>query len=127
MSRILIALGAAALAIGHALASPAVTATPTIMRASPSSKAAVVQAIPANAEIEVDGCGKVWCHASWRSRAGFVRVEAVAALPAGEPYPPEPPPPVVVAPFYPPPYPWGPGYYYGPGVGFGFGYHHWRY
>lgn len=124
MSRIPIALGAAALAIGPAFATPALTATPTIMRASPSARAAAVQAIPANAEIEVDGCGKVWCHASWRSRAGYVGVAAIAPPAMGEPGPyPYPPPP---APLY-PPYPWGPGYYDGPGFGFGFGYHRrWR-
>jgi hypothetical protein len=96
------------------------------MRAGPGAKAAFVQAIPANAEIEVDDCGKLWCRASWRNRSGYVAVTAVAPLPVGEgeAYP---PPPVVVAPLYPPPYAWGPGYSYGPAFGWGFGYHrHWR-
>ena len=121
MWRIALALGALALAAGPAFASPALTAAATIMRAGPSSKAAVVQAIPANAEIEVDDCGKVWCRASWRDRSGYVAVAVVAPLPVreGDAYP---PPPLVVAPLY-PPYAWGPGYYYGPAFGWGFGYH----
>ena len=46
MRRILVVLGMSTLISGQALASPALTSSPTIMRASPSPKARVVQAIP---------------------------------------------------------------------------------
>ena len=84
---------------GPALASPAMTVMPTVMRQSPSSHSPILQSIPANAEIDVSGCGRAWCTASWRDISGFVPTRAVAA----DQYAPAPtyeyaPPPVVVAP-----------------------------
>lgn len=96
-----------------ALASPAMTVMPTLMRQSPSSHSAILQSIPANAEIDVSGCGTAWCTASWRNISGFVPTRAVAAdqgAPAPGYYA---PPPVVVAPV---------PFFYG---GYGYG-HHWR-
>ena len=54
------------------------------MRAAPSFNAAVVQSIPANAQIDVTNCGKMWCSASWRDIPGFVRVTALAPPPEGD-------------------------------------------
>lgn len=106
---------------GVACASPAMTNVPTTMRNAPNSQAGVVQTIPANAEIDVSGCGRIWCSASWRDMPGFIRASAISASP-GEPplvnsdYPPPPPgaavviaPPLIVAPFG---CCWGGGYYY---------------
>ena len=108
MRRLPTALALSLVFAGSALAGPAMTTTNTLMRESPNSHARVVQPIPANAQIDVQGCGPVWCSASWRNMDGFVRVSAVA--PGGGPPlaygGPPPPPPVVVAPF-------GFGYYYG--------------
>jgi hypothetical protein len=97
---------------GAALASPAMTIEPTTMRQSPNSHAAVVQSIPPNAQIEITGCGKVWCSASWRDIPGFVRASSINATPGAPPlvnsYAPPPPPPgpvyvgpppLVIAPF----------------------------
>lgn len=104
---------------GAAMAEPAMTTKPTQMRASPSSHAHVVQSIPANAQIDVSGCGAVWCSASWRDLSGFVPAKAVVANAGGAPLvysdPPPPvyaPPPVVFAPF-------GCCFY-----GYGYGWHH---
>jgi len=98
---------------GPALASPALTTSPAQMRDAPSPYGRVVQSIPPNAEIDVRGCGEVWCSASWRDISGFVPAGAIAVGPDA---PPQAPigvaPPVVVAPF-------GWGYAYGWG-------HPWR-
>ena len=111
------------LAAGAAEAYPALTTAPTTMRASPSFHAAVVQSIPANAEIEVNGCGQVWCSASWRDLSGFVHVTVVGAPPVDMAAPPPvyAPPPVVIAPPIAPYYGWGwrPGW-----GGYGYGYRH---
>jgi uncharacterized protein YraI len=106
---------ALSLAAGVAAARPAMTGEPATMRAAPSSHARIVQHIPANAQIDIEGCRDRWCAASWRNLDGYVRVEAIGASAGG---------PVVTAP--PPPY----GYYGGPvvvGPVFGFGYYHRRY
>ncbi len=108
MRRLFSAFGFGLAFAGTAIANPAMTTVETQMRESPNSHARVVQAIPANAQIDVGGCGPVWCSASWRDIPGFVRANAVTAGFAG-PSPvyrvgPPPPPPVVVAPF---------GFYYG--------------
>ena len=112
--RRLILAGGAVLALGSvALANPVMTIVPTSMRNAPNSHAAIVQPIPAHAEIDVSGCGRIWCSASWRDLEGFVRASAIAAAPGGSPlvYSDEPPPelepgpafvyapPLVVAPF----------------------------
>ncbi len=113
---------------GEALASPAMTIVPTTMRQSPNSHAAVVQSIPANAEIDVTGCGKIWCSASWKEIPGYVRASSINAAPGAVPLvnadtPPPPPPPAAVYVGPPPlvvtPYGccWGPGWGYGYGWG----------
>ena len=73
------ALLAAALCLDAASASarPAMTTDDTTMRAAPSGRAQVVQAIPGHAQIDVSDCGEVWCAASWRDLDGFVRVDAI--------------------------------------------------
>ena len=125
MRRLVAALGLSLIMAGGALASPAMTIMPTTMRQSPNSKAAVVQSIPANAEIDITGCGKIWCSASWKDIPGFVRASSINAAPGAAPLvdadtPPPPPaavyvgpPPLVVAPF---------GCCWGPGWGYGWGY-----
>ncbi len=99
---------------GPAAATPAMTTSPTVMRDAPSSRAHVVQSIPGNAEIDIGGCGKVWCSASWRDISGFVAARVVSTAGGPPPvYADEPPlgppvevgPPVFVAPFG-----WGYGY-----------------
>lgn len=116
MRRILVVLGMSALISGQALASPALTSSPTIMRASPSPKARVVQAIPNDTQIDLNFCEKAWCYVSWRNLFGYVSAKSVVALP-------EAPPPSVVyvpAPYY--DYGWGwdygGGWRGGPGFGF---------
>ena len=89
----------------QAIASPAMTVVPTAMRAAPSSHSALLQSIPRNAEIDVVGCGPIWCSASWRNIEGYVRVSAIGAAPGAPPYPyydappVVAPPPVFIAPF----------------------------
>ena len=97
MRRVLVVLGMSALISGQALASPALTLSPTIMRASPSPRARVVQAIPNNTQIDLNYCGKAWCYVSWRNLFGYVSAKSVVALP-------EAPPPAVV--YGPPPSSW---------------------
>ncbi len=110
MKRLKIALALTFVLAGSATASPAMTTYPTAMRAAPNSHSHIVQSIPANAQIDVGGCGRVWCSASWREISGFVRTSAVSTA-GGAPlvYAP-PPPPVyggpVIAPFG--GYGWGP-------------------
>ncbi len=110
MHRLVAALVSGSLWASAALASPAMTIVPTTMRQAPNSHAAVVQSIPPNAVIDITGCGKVWCSASWREMPGFVRASSIDSAPgaaplleADEPPPPGPvylaPPPLVVAPF----------------------------
>ena len=130
MRRFFTALGSSFLLASQALASPAMTIVPTTMRQAPNSHAAVVQSIPANAVIDITGCGKVWCSASWKEIPGFVRAASINAAPgaaplvdADEPPPPPPPgvyvgpPPLVVAPF---------GCCWR-GPGWGYGYHRYYY
>jgi len=125
MRRLVAALAVSSLLASAALASPAMTIVPTTMRQSPNSHAAAVQSIPANAVIDVTGCGKVWCSASWKDLPGFVKASSINSAPgavplidADEPPPPPPgvyegPPPLIVAPF---------GCCWG-GPGWGWGYH----
>ncbi len=93
------------------------------MRRAANVHSRVVQAIPANAEVEIRSCGADWCYGSWRGRHGYLPAFAVAQ--GGPPpvppvaFSPPPPPlavtaPVVVAPV--PVYHWGGAY-----VGFGGG------
>ncbi len=130
MRRFVVALGLTLEFAGSALASPAMTIVPTAMRQSPSSHATVVQSIPPNAEIDITGCGKVWCSASWRNIAGYVRASSINAAPGAaplvesdEPPPPPPgvyvgPPPLVIAPF---------GCCWGRPYGYGYGWHRYYY
>jgi Bacterial SH3 domain len=85
--------------IAPALAELAMTGAPVTMRAGPTGRAAVVQRIPQNAEIDLEKCDRNWCRASWRGRSGYIPAEAVAlgspptALPGDKM-----PPPAVNAP-----------------------------
>jgi hypothetical protein len=123
MHRFLLAFGLLVCFAAEALARPAMTTEATTMHATASARGRVVQAIPANAEIDLIHCGRSWCLVSWRNLSGYVIARSVEAMPI-EP-PPEPDyigPPVVVAPYYgwgAEPWGWGPGYY---GRGWGWGY-----
>jgi len=110
MRRLVAALAVSSLLASAALASPAMTIVPTTMRQSPNSHAAAVQSIPANAVIDIVGCGKIWCSGSWKEIPGFVRASSINAAPGAAPLiesdePPPPadvyvgPPPLVVTPF----------------------------
>ena len=108
-----------------AFAELAMTGSRVTMRAAPSGKAAVVQRVPASAEIEVDKrCPRGWCRASWRHLSGYIPAEAVvlgpppATLPGDE----MPPPFVYVQPTWitPPVWRWT-GAYVGTNFGFGNG------
>jgi hypothetical protein len=117
MRGLLIVLFIAALQVGQAVASPALTSFATIMRTAPSARARAIQAIPSNAEIDVSNCGRYWCYVSWQDRSGYVTVNSVATLPDT---PVSAAPPIVVAPYY------GWGYPYGWGGGFYHrGWHRW--
>jgi hypothetical protein len=120
MRRVLVVLGMSTLISGQALASPALTSSPTIMRASPSSKARVIQAIPNNVQIDLNYCDKAWCYVSWRNLLGYVSAKSVVALPEAPPpgvvYG---PPAVVVAPYYGWGWDYGWGWGFGPGPGYG--------
>ncbi len=126
MRRLAAALCFATVSANSALASPAMTTVPTQMRQAPSSHAPIVQSIPPNAEIDVGGCGKIWCSASWRDIPGYVRASSIAAAPGAPPLvyadaPPPPPPGVVMAPpLVVAPY----GCCWGPGWGWGHPWHH---
>lgn len=85
MRRLAAALCFATVSANSALASPAMTTVPTQMRQAPSSHAPIVQSIPPNAEIDVGGCGKIWCSASWRDIPGYVRASSIAAAPGAPP------------------------------------------
>jgi len=92
-----------------ALADPAITVAPATMHRTPNFHSRIVQHVPANAQIDLEGCTGGWCYASWRDLFGYIRAEALA----GDAPPVAVAPPVVVAPT------WGWG---GPYVGFGWGY-----
>ncbi len=123
MRRVFIVLALSAWPFAQAHASPALTRSATTMYATASTRAHVVQSIPANAEIDLDHCDRAWCYVSWRDRAGYVSARALDSTPpdfpvAGPgPYGPPPPPPLA-----PPPY----GYWGGPYVGWGWGWHRGR-
>jgi hypothetical protein len=115
--------------VSQALADPAITATPSAMHRAPNPHSGVVQAIPANAQIDLQNCEGDWCYASWRNRFGWIPAFAVSegGPPPGA-YGPPPvgyaPPPVVVAPpiVVAPTFGWGGPYY---GGGWGYGYRRW--
>jgi uncharacterized protein YraI len=104
---ILVVHGLSILSFSPAVADPAETTEPTVMRAAPSSRAKFVQSIPSGAQIDLNSCVKSWCYASWRDLFGYVPVRSIVVLPDGPPA--YRPPPVIVAPFG-----WGWGYGWGP-------------
>jgi len=105
MRRLVTAFGLGLAFAGSALAHPAMTTVGTQMRESPNGHSRVVQDIPANAQVDVEGCGPVWCSASWRNIPGFVRADAVVAGGVGLRPAYRPPPPPFFRPFG-----WGYGY-----------------
>src|SRR5579862_1442814 len=76
-----------------AAASPAETVRGAVMFQGPSGRSPRVQRIPANAEIDVQSCGRIWCYGSWRSIPGFVRIGNLSFGPEGAPFGAPPPPP----------------------------------
>jgi len=121
LRRLLIAAGMLVAFAGPSLAGPAVTVRPSAMLRSANPHARIVQAVPANAQVDIQSCSAYWCFGSWRHRHGFLPAYAVGMGPP-PPFEPTPPPPLVVtapimvAPPPPPPPVWG-----GPFVGFGWG------
>jgi hypothetical protein len=121
IGRFLVGIGLSVGAAAPALAEPAMTGAPVTMRSAPTGRAAVVQRIPANAEIDLVNCSRGWCYSSWRNLFGYIPADiVVSGSPPGVAGPPVavgPPvvdaPPVVVAPA------WGWG---GPYIGGGWGY-----
>jgi hypothetical protein len=122
--RFFFGFGAVLVFSAPALAELAMTSAPVAMRAAPSGKAAVVQRVPASAEIEVEkNCPRGWRQASWRNRSGYIPCGAVVLGP-----PPAPlagaamPPPAVYQPpsGAPPAFRWT-GAYVGTNFGFGTG------
>ncbi|HEY1452523.1 MAG TPA: hypothetical protein VGF57_03585 [Roseiarcus sp.] len=124
IGRVLLELGVAVAFSAPALAELAMTGSPVAMRSGPAGSARVVQRIPASAEIELSGCRRGWCQASWRHSSGYIPAGAVvlgpppATLPGKE----MPPPVVNAAPTYvtPPAWRWT-GAYVGGNLGFGSG------
>jgi hypothetical protein len=122
--RVLLGFGVVVVFSASALAELAMTGGPVAMRAGPSDNAAIVQRIPASAEIELGKCARRWCRASWRNRPGYIPADAVvlgpppATLPGNE----MPPPVVYALPTYvtPPAWRWN-GAYVGTNFGFGAG------
>ncbi len=96
-----VVLGGGATFGSAALADPALTRAPAAMRSAPSFKAGVVQPVPANAQIDLNGCKGNWCYVSWRDLFGYLPVGVIEAQPYGASAPPSPAyggPAVVVAP-----------------------------
>ena len=130
MRRLLLAAGLLGVLVAPSLADPAITTASSNMRRAANPYSAIVQHVPANAQIDIQSCGGGWCYGSWRNLYGFLPAFAVAqgGPPAFAPPPPvvygAPPPPfvvtapVVVAP--PPVHYWG-----GPYVGVGWGWQRW--
>lgn len=99
MRRLTVGLVLSLAMTAQAIASPGLTIVATGMRAAPNSHSALVQSIPRNAEIDIGGCGPIWCSASWRNIEGFVRASAIEQAPGAPPFTYyDAPPPVVVAP-----------------------------
>ncbi len=125
MRRLFFGFGVVIAFSAPALAELAMTGAPVAMRAAPSGKAAVVQRVPASAEIEVDkNCPRGWCRASWRHLSGYIPAEAVVLAwpPATLPGDKMPPPFVDAQPTWttPPVWRWT-GAYVGTNFGFGNG------
>ena len=128
MRRLFLAAGFLGALAAPSLADPALTAAPSNMHRAANPYSRVVQAVPANAEIDIQSCGGDWCYGSWRGLYGFLPAYAVArGVPApGGPvgFAPPPPPLVVTAPVIvaPPVHYWGGPY---AGVGWGYGWQRW--
>lgn len=126
ISRIVLAAAILGGFVAPSLASPALTVARSNMRTAANPWSRVVQAVPANAEVDVQSCGGEWCYGSWRGLYGFLPAFAIAERappPPGVAFAPPPPPFVVTAPAVvaPPPVPvWG-----GPYVGVGWGWSRW--
>ena len=126
MRHLLLAVGLSAALIGPSLAYPSITTAPSDMRKAANPRSRIVQAVPANAEVDIKSCGAEWCYGSWRGLHGFLPAFAVAqggpAAAVAQPpvFAPPPPPVVVTAPVVvaPPVYHWGGSYV---GVGWGWG------
>jgi hypothetical protein len=114
--------------MGPSFADPTITVASSNMRKAANPHSAVVQAVPANAQVDIQSCGGDWCYGSWRGRSGFLPSFAVAQ---GAPPPVAPPPVVYAAPappvvvtapvvVDPPVHYWG-GPYVGVGWGYGWG------
>jgi uncharacterized protein YraI len=78
---ILAVLGLSILPFSPAVADPAETTEPTVMRAAPSSRARFVQSIPNGGQIDLSSCVRTWCYASWRDLFGYVPVRSIVVLP----------------------------------------------
>jgi hypothetical protein len=125
---LLIAAGLLGVLVGPSFADPTITTAPSNMHRKPNPHSAIVQAVPADAQVDIQDCGGEWCYGSWRGIHGFLPAFAVAQAgpPPGPPsvaFAPPPPPVVVAAPVVVAPAPvWGGPYF---GVGWGYGWHHW--
>ena len=128
MRRLLLAAGLCAEVVGPSFADPAITTAWSNMRRAPSAHSRIVQGVPANAQIDLQGCGPEWCSASWRNLSGYIPAFAVAGGGAPPPLVAAPPPPPVVVAAPPiivgPAYGWG-GPYVGGYWGGGYGWRHW--
>ena len=124
LRRSLLAAGLCVGVVGPSFADPAITTAWSNMRRAPSAHSRVVQGVPANAEIDLQGCGPDWCSASWRNLSGYIPAFAVAGGGAPPPVVAAPPPVVVAAPpiIFGPAYGWGHPYGWG---GYGYGWRHW--
>jgi len=121
LRRLLLAAGLSGVLVGPSFAEMTTTIAPSAMHRAASPYSRVVQAVPANAEVDIESCGGAWCYGSWRGRYGFLPSFAVARGAPPAAFSPPPPPLGVTAPaLVAPPPVWG-----GPYVGFGWGYS-WR-
>ena len=124
MRHLLFAAGFLGALIGPSFADPAITVAPSNMHRAANPYSRILQAVPANAQIDIQSCGGDWCYGSWRGIYGFLPSFALGqggpgpVAPGGPPvvFAPPPPPLVVTAPVVVAPR-WG-----GPFVGGGWGY-----
>jgi len=125
LRRLLIAAGLFGVLVGSSFADPAITTAPSNMHRRANPHSAVVQAVPADAQIDIQGCRGEWCYGSWRGIYGFLPAFAVtqAGPPPAPPMAVAPPPLAVTAPVVVAPAPvWGGPYV---GVGWGYGWRRW--
>ncbi len=127
VSRFALVAGLLGASVAQSFAYPAMTVASSNMRKAANPYSPVVQAVPANAQIDIQSCGGEWCYGSWRNLYGFLPAFAVAQaappLPPVVGFAPPPPPVVVAAPMLVAPAPvyrWG-----GPYVGVGWGWSRW--